>query len=68
MIPTGDFAALVDHDLYVFGRWDDTLTVNGQQVPATALETAARDVAGAIEAAVVRIGGVEGPDMRNGRG
>ena len=60
MIPTGDLAAIVDDDLYVFGRWDDTLTVNGQQLPATVLEMAAREVAGAIDAAVVRIDGADG--------
>ena len=60
-IQTGDLATIIDDELYVFGRWDDTLNVNGQLFSASVLESAARGVAGANEAAVVRINGPDGP-------
>jgi acyl-coenzyme A synthetase/AMP-(fatty) acid ligase len=56
----GCAGALIDDELYVFGRWDDTLTVNGQQFTAGVLESAVRGVAGANDAAVVRINGPDG--------
>jgi hypothetical protein len=56
----GCAGALIDDELYVFGRWDDTLTVNGQQFTAGVLESAVRGVAGANHAAVVRINGPDG--------